>query len=176
MIKELKKFPKELQDAYKKIPSRPSENTPAAIMSYLSEDQDEFFRVMINPFAINTIVEYVDPALLDLELDEKKGQENIYSDFAALVVKKIMGLVDLDTNKSKPLEIYDNNPKVTKLKQRDFTKIGDLSELSDAEKAESYADFYGIKEDDNFKSLTEWEKRLFVDKVSSRQDTNVEKK
>ncbi len=176
MIKELKKFPKEMQEAYKKIPNRPDENTPAPILNFLDADSKAFMETYTNPFLVNTIVDFVDEGLLDLDLDEKTKNDSIYIDFALLTAKKIMGLVDLDTNQPKPLELYDNNPKVTKLKQRDFTKLGDLSEKSHSEKADIFAEYYNIIDDAEYKNLTEWEKRLFVDKVTSRQDTNVEKK
>lgn len=176
MNKDLKKLPKEMQEAYKKAPNRPDENTPAAIMNFMSNDEKAFIDTYTNPFLINTIVSHIDENLLDLDLDETTGNDSIYSEFALVVTRKIMGLVDLDTNKSKDLDFYDNNPKIYKLKQKDFTKIGDLSQFSQSEKADAYAEFYGVLNDDSYKSLTEWEKRLFVDKVSSRQNTNVEKK
>lgn len=174
MLKELKPFPKEMQDAWKKIPNRPDENTPAAIMNFL--DIDNFMTTYTNPFLINTIIDFADENLLDLELDIREKKDNIYQEFALVVIRKIMGLIDMETNLSKSLELYDNNPKVFKLKQKDFSKIGDLTGKNEAEKATIFAAFYNIQDDIEYTNLSEWEKRLFVDKATSRQNTNVEKK
>jgi len=176
MRKEIKKLPKELQEAYKKVQDRPDENTPDSIMAFTNQDESAFLDTYTNPFLINEIVDFADPSLLDLDLDEKTGNDDVYRDFALEVTKKIVGLVNLDTKQSKPLEFYDNNPKIKRLKARDFTEIGNLSDLTTKEKALAYAKFYGVENDEDFNSLTEWEMRLFVDKVSSRQYTSVEKK
>lgn len=173
MRQELKKFPKELQEAYKKVPNRPNQDTPAVVMSFMNEDPQVFIKNYTDMYMVNQIIDWVDESLLDLELDEKSP--NIYQEFSLEVVKKIMGLIDVDTNKSKDLSFYDNNPKIKKLKMRDFTKLGDLREKSEFEKADILAEFYGIETDVNYLALTEWEKRLFVDKAISRQDTALEK-
>lgn len=176
MRKEVKKLPREMQEAYKNVPDRPTDNMPECIMAFLDSDEKKFLQVFSNPFHINEIVDFADDRLLDMDLDEKSGNDGIYNDFALEVVRKIIGLTDVETQKSKSLDFYDNNPKVTKLRARDFSKIGNLTDKSNAEKANTYAEFYGVQDDDGFKNLTEWERRLFVDKVGSRQDTSLEKK
>ena len=175
MRQELKKLPKEMQDAYKKVPNRPDKNTPACIMSFMDESQDAFIQAYTNPFLINQIVDFADETLLEKDLDETSGDDAVYQKFAIEVTKKIVGLVDLDTNKSKDLEFYDNNDKIKRLKVKDFTNIGDLSDKSWREKADLFAEFYGVQTDMQYLSMTEWELRLFVDKVASRQKTKAEK-
>ena len=175
MLQELKKFPKEMQDAYKKVSNRPEENTPAVILSIVGINTGEEASKVSTGFAINMIIDYVDENLLDLELDERENKPTLYMDFALLVARKITHLIDLDTNKSKDLDFYDNNKMITKLKVRDFTKIGDLQNLSVSEKADKLAEFYKVTDDVAYKNLTEWEKSLFVDKALSRQKTYLEK-
>ena len=175
MLQELKKFPKEMQDAYKKVSNRPDENTPAIILSIVGIDTGEEAAKVSTGFGINMIMDYVDENLLDLELDERENKPTIYMDFALLVARKITHLIDLDTNKSKDLEFYDNNKMITKLKQRDFTELGDLQALSTSEKADKLAGFYHEEKSIKYLALTEWEKSLFVDKALSKQSTYLEK-
>lgn len=175
MRTELKKFPKEMQIAYKTVGNRPDSQTPSVILDFMRDDIDDTVKNMFNQFKVNTIVDSVDKNLLDLELDTREKKPSLYNDFALEVVKKIMGFLDVDTKKSKELAYYDNNPKVTKLKVRDFTVFGDLSDKTKLEKAEIFADNYGVLEDEDYSNLTEWEKQLFADKVESRADTNLEK-
>ena len=175
MRKEIKAFPKEMQEAYKKVSNRPDENTLACIMSFLDESPEAFAEVYSNPFRINSIVDFVDEELLELDLDEKTKNDAIYQTFAIEVTKKIVGLINIDTNEPKELEFYDNNDKIKKLRSKDFTKLGDLTDLSWREKADKLAEFYSVQYDARYCAMTEWELRLFVDKVISRQKTKAEK-
>ena len=169
------KLPKEMEEALKKCPNRPDEKTPACIMNMLG-DLDYLTKIFSSQHLTNEICDFVDPTLVDLELDEKTKDDFIYQTFAVKVITKIMGLVDGDTKKSKPLEFYDNNEKIYKLKARDFSKLGDLTKNTQDENADILAAFYGVQDDENYKKLTTWEKRLFADKAISRQDTLLEKK
>jgi hypothetical protein len=169
------KLPKEMEEALKKCPNRPDEKTPACIMNMLG-DSDYLTKIFSSQHLTNEICDFVDPTLVDLELDEKTKDDFIYQTFAVKVITKIMGLVDGDTKKSKPLEFYDNNEKIYKLKARDFSKLGDLTKNTQDENADILAAFYGVQDDENYKKLTTWEKRLFADKAISRQDTLLEKK
>lgn len=169
------KLPKEMEEALKKCPNSPDEKTPACIMNMLG-DSDYLTKIFSSQHLTNEICDFVDPALVDLELDEKTKDDFIYQTFAVKVITKIMGLVDGDTKKSKPLEFYDNNEKIYKLKARDFSKLGDLTKNTQDENADILAAFYGVQDDENYKKLTTWEKRLFADKAISRQDTLLEKK
>lgn len=169
------KLPKEMEEALKKCPNRPDEKTPACIMNMLG-DSDYFTKIFSSQHLTNEICDFVDPTLVDLELDEKTKDDFIYQTFAVKAITKIMGLVDGDTEKSKPLEFYDNNEKIYKLKARDFSKLGDLTKNTQDENADILAAFYGAQDDENYKKLTTWEKRLFADKAISRQDTLLEKK
>lgn len=175
MLKELKSLPKEMREAYKTVPNRPDENTPAVVLSIVGIDDGGEAEKISTGFAVNMIIDFVDEKLLDLELDERENNPRLYVEFALLVARKITSLIDIDTNKSKELKLYDSNPKVTKLKARDFTTLGDLNQLSVSEKADKIAEFYGVDGDADYLALTEWEKSLFVDKVLSRQNTSVEK-
>ena len=168
------KLPKEMEEALKKCPNRPDEKTPACIMNMLG-DSDYLTKIFSSQHLTNEICDFVDPTLVDLELDEKTKDDFIYQTFAVKVITKIMGLVDGDTKKSKPLEFYDNNEKIYKLKARDFSKLGDLTKNTQDENADILAAFYGVQDDENYKKLTTWEKRLFADKAISRQDTLLEK-
>lgn len=176
MRKELKKFPKEMQDAYAKVPKKPDENTPSAILEMLGEDVEAGIAVLQNQFKLNTIIDYADANLLELDLDVREKKPSIYNEFALEVAKKIGSFVDIDLGGSKPCELYDNNPKVTRLKVKDFTKLGDLSGKTKLEKADIFAEHYGILENEEYVSLSTWEKKLFADKVESRADTSLEKK
>jgi len=175
MLKELKKFPKEMREAYKTVTNRPDENTPSIILSIVGIDTGDEADKVSTGFGINMICDFVDPKLLDMDLDERENNPEIYMEFALLVARKITHLIDLDTNKSKDLDFYDNNKMITKLKARDFTTLGDLKDLSTSEKADKLAEFYGVKDSDDYNALTEWEKSLFVDKALSRQSTYLEK-
>ena len=165
-------LPEELKKALEKVADRPDENTPACIMNFLNDETS-----LHNLFIITQIVEYVDEDLLDMDLDEKYDNPIIYHNFALEVALKIMGLVsESDTTKNKPLEFYDNNEKIYKLKVKDFKKLGDLSDKSNEEKQEILSKFYGVEDDEKYKKLTQWEKTLFVAKALNREDTNLEKK
>ncbi len=174
MRQEIKKLPKALQEAYKKVANRPDSNTPAIVIDFMNEDIDITMANMFNQFKVNEIVDWVDDGLLDLELDDDKA--TVYNDFALEVVKKVMGLINVETKKSKDLKFYDNNPKVKKLKARDFTELGDLTDKTKLEKADLFAGFYKVEDDSEYKDLSVWEKKLFADKVEVRADTNMEKK
>lgn len=169
------KLPTEMEIALKKCPNRPDENTPACIMDMLG-DSDYLTKIFSSQHLTNQICDFVDPALVDLDLDVKTKDDFIYQTFAVKVITKIIGLVDGETKKSKALDFYDNNEKIYKLKARDFSKLGDLQKNTQDENAEILAAFYGVENDESFKKLTVWEKRLFADKAISRQDTMVEKK
>lgn len=169
------KLPPEMEIALKKCPNRPDENTPACIMNMLG-DSDYLTKIFSSQHLTNQICDFVDSTLVDLDLDVKTKDDFIYQTFAVKVITKIMGLVDGETKKSKALDFYDNNEKIYKLKARDFSKLGDLTKNTQDENAEILAAFYGVENDESFKKLTVWEKRLFADKAISRQDTMVEKK
>ena len=169
------KLPAEMEIALKKCPNRPDENTPACIMNMLG-DSDYLTKIFSSQHLTNQICDFVDSTLVDLDLDVKTKDDFIYQTFAVKVITKIMGLVDGETKKSKALDFYDNNEKIYKLKARDFSKLGDLTKNTQDENAEILAAFYGVENDESFKKLTVWEKRLFADKAISRQDTMVEKK
>lgn len=177
MRKELKSLPKQLQEAYKKVPKRPDDKTPAVLLNiYENEDDDTtFVQKVTNKFDMNKIVNWIDPTLLDLDLDEEKGQVDCYMEFAVRAAQKVMFLTDVDSNKVKELEFYSNNPKVRRLKTREFTEIGDLAKLSPLEIADEFATFYGVIEEEGYKALSNWEKKLFAELAENKTPTSVEK-
>jgi hypothetical protein len=125
---------------------------------------------------VNEIVNYADEKLLDLDLDEKLEDPYIYNTFAIHVAAKVTSLVDLDTKESKSLEFYDNNEKITRLKAKDFSKFGNLKDIEPLERADIFAKHYGIQDTQEYLELSAWEKRLFADKVYTREKTAAEKK
>jgi len=175
MLKEIQKLPIEMQKAYKKLPNRPDKNTPDVILNFMTDDREESINNYLNPFKVNEIIDFADKNLLDLELDDKTDNPKLYNDFAIQIVTKIMSTIDLETGKSKALKFYDDNKKITRLKARDFTTIGDLKDKLPLETADILAKFYGVENDLEYLELTSWEKRLFADKVISRQKIDSEK-
>jgi len=172
MRKEIKDLPKEMQTAYKKLSDRPDENTPEVILDFFKD----YSKNANNQFLINQIVDYTDDSLLDLELDEKLDDEFIYLTFATHVVGKITSTVDLDTKQSKSLKFYDDNPKIKRLRIKDFSKLGDLSDIEPLKRADVFAKHYKVDEDEEYLALSAWEKKLFADKVYTREKIAAEKK
>ena len=174
MRREIKKLPKEMQEAYKNLQKRPDENTPAAIMEFM--DENKLNQNIQNNFLINTVVDFANPNLLDLELDDRENDDGIYAAFALEVLRKVMGYIDPDMDKHKESNLYLTHNKVRRLKAREFSTIGDLEEKSLIEQAGIFADFYGIESDEKYTSLSKWEQELFAVCVKNRADTNVEKR
>jgi hypothetical protein len=189
---EIVKLPQPLEDALKKAPTRPSNTTPPEVLSFLTNDE-EFGENVGDAQLIAKIVSWIDPTLLDLDLDSpdgyKKPNEEGYSKdkawkpeysecymiFAIRLVYQIMGTMDQETKKLKTLDFYHNNKNIHKLKMKEFLVIGDLKNLSKIERADVFATYYKVDETEAYKNLTVWEKELFAELAYTKADTSVEK-